>query len=285
MCTKISATTPTAYAVLIAQSDPIDQVIFVDFLAATDADIEAFNTFLDSFYLDAELAGATTSGASSTTTEESGPVFVSVTDDTSTISVRVPETWSDVVSEDWEIDGDAIGIALSAAPNVQDFNDTWDTPGVFIGVSEDIASAFTAEEVLDVFDFAENCTYGDRYEYETDALAGAYDVWNDCGDVEGSMFVVLAATPVDAESPMILLYTLLPTAEEAANVFGESGQYPGDCRRRPVRAGHRAGRGAQQPIGHRGGGAPQRAQRARHRLQPRRCRGAGRRADRHRADR
>jgi uncharacterized protein YraI len=134
--------------------------------------------------------------------------------------VRVPESWTDVVSEDWVIDGDAMGIALSAAPNVQDFNDTWDTAGVFIGVSEDIASAFTAEEVLDVFDFAEDCTYGDRYDYETDALAGAYDVWNNCGEIEGSTFVVLAATPVDATSPMILLYTLLPNAEDA-NVFGE----------------------------------------------------------------
>ncbi|MFZ1771554.1 MAG: trypsin-like peptidase domain-containing protein, partial [Caldilinea sp.] len=213
--------TDNSYAVLVAQSDPIDQVIFIDFLAVTDADVEAFNTLLDSFYLDADLAS--TAATTSPTTDgggETGPAFVPVTDDTETISVRVPETWSDVVSNDWEIDGDPIGIALSAAPNVQDFNDTWDTAGVFIGVSEDIASSFTVDGVLDVFDFAENCTYDDRYEYATDALTGAYDIWNDCGDVEGSTFVVLAATPMDADSPMILLYTLLPTAEDAGT-FGE----------------------------------------------------------------
>lgn len=214
--------TDSQYAVLIAQSDPVDQVIFIDFLAVTDADVEAFNTLLDSFYLDAKLAGAVTTeaGASSGSTEATGPALVAHTDDTETITVQTPETWSDVVSEDWLIDGDKIGVALSIAPDVQAFNDTWDTPGVFIGVSEELAGAFTVDEVLDVFDFAENCTYDARYDYETSALIGGYDVWTECGDVKGSTFVVLAATPVDADSPMIVLYTLLPT-EEDAQVFGD----------------------------------------------------------------
>ena len=215
------ADTDSSYVVMVAQSDPIDQVVFVDFVTVDDADVEAFNTLRGSFYVDAELAGAaSTDTTDSGATEETGPVFVSVTDDTSTISVRVPETWSDVVSEDWEIDGSPIGTALSAAPNVQAFNDTWETPGVFIGVSEAVASEFTVDGLLDVFDFADNCNYGERQPYETEALVGAYDVWNDCGDVAGSMFVVLAATPLDADAPMILLYTLLPTEGEAG-VFGD----------------------------------------------------------------
>lgn len=213
--------TDSQYAVLIAESDPVDQAIFVDFLAVTDADVEAFNTFLDSFYLDAELADATTeAGTNGAATTESGPALVNVTDDTGTISVQAPETWTDVVSEDWLVDGDPIGVSLRVAPDVQDFNDTWETPGVFIGVSEELASSFTVDEVLDVFDFADDCTYDARYDYETDALAGVYDVWTACGGVDESTFVVLAATPVDGNSPIILLYTLLPTAEEAS-IFGD----------------------------------------------------------------
>lgn len=210
--------TDSQYAVLVAQSNPVDQVIFVDFLAVTDADVEAFNTFLDSFYLDAQLSEA--ADATNADAGETGPTTVRVTDDTETISVQAPETWRDVVSEDWLIDGDPIGVSLSVAPDVQDFNDTWEVPGVFIGVSESLAGAFTVEEVLDVFDFTDNCTYGERNAYETAALAGAYDTWNDCGDVKGSTFFVLAATPRDADQPMILLYTLLPSAEEA-NIFGD----------------------------------------------------------------
>lgn len=209
------------YAVLIAQSDPVDQVIFIDFLAVTDADVEAFNTLLDSFYLDADLAGkVTTEINASGASQETGIVLVSHTDETGAISVQTPESWTDVVSEDWLIDGDPIGVSLSIAPDVQEFNDTWDTPGVFIGVSEQLANAFTVDEVLDVFDFTENCTYDARYDYKTSVLVGGYDVWTDCGDVKGSTFVVLAATPLDANAPMIVLYTLLPT-EEDASVFGD----------------------------------------------------------------
>lgn len=58
-----------------------------------------------------------------------------VSDDSGTISLRVPETWTDTQSEDWDQgDGAAIGSAFSAAPDVQAFNDTWDTPGISFGV-------------------------------------------------------------------------------------------------------------------------------------------------------
>lgn len=219
---KACGDSESQYATLIAQSDPIDQIVFIDFLAVTDADVEAFNTLLDSFYLNADLAGKVTTetNASSGAAQETGPVLVSHTDDTGAISVQTPESWTDVVSEDWLIDGDPIGVSLSIAPDVQEFNDTWDTPGVFIGVSEQLADSFTVDEVLDVFDFAENCTYDARYDYKTSVLVGGYDVWTNCGDVKGSTFVVLAATPLDANTPMIVLYTLLPT-EEDASIFGE----------------------------------------------------------------
>jgi serine protease Do len=74
--------------------------------------------------------------------------------------------------------------------------------------------------VLDVFDFKDDCTYDDRYDYESANLEGAYDVWADCGDVEGGTFVVLAATPVGEEAPMVLLYINMPTEEDTA-LFGE----------------------------------------------------------------
>ncbi|MCO5208317.1 MAG: trypsin-like peptidase domain-containing protein [Caldilinea sp.] len=213
--------TDTSYVLLMAQSDPIDQVIFADYLVVDDADVEAFNTFADSFYLDADLASAPPADTGEgTTPSETGPVYTSVTDDSATISVRVPESWSDVVSEDWDLGDGPIGVSLSVAPDVQDFNDRWDTPGVFIGVSEDVAAAFTPDEVLDVFEFSDDCTYDSRYDYETDTLEGGYDMWLDCGSVEGSNFVVLAANPVGESSPIILLYTLLPT-EEDRSVFGE----------------------------------------------------------------
>lgn len=221
--------TDSSYAVMMAQSDPIDQIIFVDFLAVSDADLEAFATFLDSFYLDASLASE--AGATSTAgtpgespapePQKSGPAFMDVRDDTETISLRVPESWNDLLSEDWDLGDGPIGVAFTASPNIKKFNDTWKTPGIFIGVSELLATAIgDPGEMLDFFDLEEDCTYDDRYEYATQSLTGVYDVWKTCGNVKNALFIVLAAKPVDAESPLILLYTNLPTPEDAA-LFGE----------------------------------------------------------------
>jgi serine protease Do len=142
--------------------------------------------------------------------------FVDVADDTGTISLRVPETWTDTVSEEWDLGDGPIGVAFTAAPSVQDFEDYWDVPGIFIAVSEEVAAALTPAEVVDEFDFAEDCTYDDRYDYESANLEGVYDVWENCGEVEGATYVVLAATPVGEESPLVLLNIGLPTEEDAA---------------------------------------------------------------------
>lgn len=216
--------TDSSYAVVMAQSDPIDQIILVDFLAVNDADVEAFATFLASFYRDASLADGSSGASSDSSTpepEESGPAFMDVRDDTETISLRVPESWSDLLSEDWDLGDGPIGVAFTAAPDIQKFNDTWRTPGIFVGVSELLAEAIDEPvEVLDFFDLKEDCTYDDRYAYGTQSLTGAYDVWTACGGVKNALFIVLAAKPVDAESPLIVLYTNLPTPEDAA-LFGE----------------------------------------------------------------
>ena len=89
-------------------------------------------------------------------------------------------------------------------------------PGVFVGVSDEVAQAFDVDGVLDAFDFSAGCDRGDRIEITTTNLGGKYDIWENCGGVEGSMFYVLAALPTDADAPMILLYASLTTAEEQA---------------------------------------------------------------------
>lgn len=209
--------TDSSYAVLVAQSDPIDQVIFLDFLATSDADVEAFSTFLDSFYLDAALAGGSDVSATSTDTKptDNEPEFVTVSDETKTISLRVPASWSDLLSEPWDIGDGPIGVSFAAAPDLTDFSETLAGPGVFVAVSDQLSGGVEElSQFLDFFDLSENCTYDDRYEFVTQNLNALYDVWASCEGVEDALFVVLGATPADANSPFILLYTNLPTPED-----------------------------------------------------------------------
>ena len=219
--------TESSYVAGLAQSDPPDEAVFFDFLIVDKADKEAFDVFLQSFSLDRELVASAAANAAgdiaadqTAGTETAGPVFVNVTDDSETISLRVPETWTDTASEDWDLGDGPIGAAFSAAPDLKGFNDAWDVPGVFVGVSEDVAAEFTPAEALDALDFTDDCTYDDRYDYESANLAGIYDVWADCGDIEGGTFVVLAANPVGEESPLVVLYINMPTEDDTA-VFSE----------------------------------------------------------------
>jgi hypothetical protein len=224
--------TESSYVVGLAQSDLPGEAIFFDFLIVDAADEEAFDVFLQSFSLDRERLTVATAAATAdagvehaTNDETSGdgkqrPVFIDITDDSETISLRVPESWSDTLSDDWDLGNGPIGSAFSAAPDLQGFNGTWDVPGVFVGVSEDVAASFAPAEALDVFDFSDNCTYVDRYDYESASLEGIYDVWVDCGDIAGGTFVVLAANPADKESPLVLLYINMPAEDDTA-VFGE----------------------------------------------------------------
>ena len=42
-----------------------------------------------------------------------------------------------------------IGVAVSAAPDVQGLKDRWDVPGIFVGVSEVLAESFSPEDVVE----------------------------------------------------------------------------------------------------------------------------------------
>lgn len=133
-----------------------------------------------------------------TTTEEgateSYSEFVSISDDTGTLTMDVPVEWSDINGSAWTQDDEEIGPGLSASPDLDGFSNTWEVPGAFFGVSEQIT--MTVEEYLDSLTFNESCTYDSRSEYADGVYTGFYDLWIDCGDA-GSSFVVIAARPED----------------------------------------------------------------------------------------
>lgn len=207
------ADTTSSYYYGMAETDPLDQIVFFDFLAVDDADLDAFDVFLSTFAVDPALA--VPPGGDQPDKDETAAIdYAPVVDDSGTISLDVPDTWTDVVSEDWDLGDGPVGVALTAAPDAQGFNDQWDVPGVFVGVSDEVAEAFDVDGVLDAFDFSDGCDRGERVEIVTANLGGKYDIWENCGGIDGSMFYVLAALPTAADSPMVLLYAGLPTAAD-----------------------------------------------------------------------
>ncbi|MDX1689332.1 MAG: trypsin-like peptidase domain-containing protein, partial [Candidatus Promineifilaceae bacterium] len=58
--------------------------------------------------------------------------YVTVSDNSGQLEVEVPAAWSDVAGEPWTNDeGEELGPSVTAAPDLNAFNNSWTTPGVF----------------------------------------------------------------------------------------------------------------------------------------------------------
>lgn len=123
--------------------------------------------------------------------------YTTVRDDTGTLTIDVPSGWNDTITGAWEEEGEEIGVQVSASPDVQSYNDSWETPGVFFGASRQLAQQNpddTANRVLDQFQYDADCEYDGREEYDDGLYRGYFDTWADCGGT-GTVFQTIAALP------------------------------------------------------------------------------------------
>ncbi len=135
--------------------------------------------------------------------------YFEITDDRNSIVVSVPASWSDMVSEPWDHNGELVGPSLGAAPDYAAFLDGWDTPGVFIAASSELES--TTAELLDFNDFSAVCEYVDRIDYDDGFYVGLMDVWEQCGG--DSSFVVIAAAPPDKDYLTLIQLVIVSAAD------------------------------------------------------------------------
>lgn len=143
--------------------------------------------------------------------------YVTITDDSGILKVDVPVEWDEVNGSPWTenifgLDGtDGIGVALSASSDRQAWIDTWGTPGVFFGATDQLTG--TIDDVLDAYGYiADQCTYDARYAYDDGTYTGSYDWWTDCGGV-GTVYVVIAARPAGGEFTAVVEITMVSEAD------------------------------------------------------------------------
>jgi len=130
--------------------------------------------------------------------------YVTIQDGAGSIQVDVPAAWTDVRSGAWILDRRPVGVSLWAAADLQEYETSWSTSGMFIGASANLAEQLTPAEMLELYDFSDQCAYNSRLEYGDANYTGAYDVWTDCGGVE-TILITLAAQPVENNGPVVLL--------------------------------------------------------------------------------
>lgn len=136
--------------------------------------------------------------------------YMTCWDDTTNITVDVPDNWSDVNGTSWIFgdDEEEIGVALSAAPNLADFSDYYDVEGIFFGASDTFAKWGGYVEFLDYYTgaYRDDCTFVGRIDYEDTYYEGKYDRYSDCGGSGGyDAYVLSAVDKVNRTSKIILL--------------------------------------------------------------------------------
>jgi serine protease Do len=129
-------------------------------------------------------------------------------DDTVSIQVDVPNYWTDFNGGSWTFDDEVIGVAINAAPNLADFQVSYNVEGIFFGASNEFAKYGGYVQFLDYYTgtYSEKCTLDGRFEYNDGLYRGKYDQYSNCDGVGGFDAYVLSAVDIlDPTSKIILV--------------------------------------------------------------------------------
>jgi hypothetical protein len=133
--------------------------------------------------------------------------YITCTDNTGNLQVDVPDYWTDVNGATWIYNGQEIGVAISAAPDLTEFQNNFDAEGMFFGASGTFAQIIGHIELLDYYTMAYrgNCDYIGRYDYEDGVYRGKYDQYQNCGGTGGYDAYVLGARDIQDPSTKLIL--------------------------------------------------------------------------------
>jgi hypothetical protein len=181
-----------------------DHAVLLDFVSMSGADDEAWEVLLESFFVPSAVQ-------SQVNTEG----YTSVSDETGRITLSVPVDWTDSASNPWEVDDEVVGIEATFSSDVDEFNDSWEVAGVYVNVWDDFGND-DADDVLETVERAEDCTYDSRFDYEGEGFTGKYDLWTECGGVEGSLLAIMALFPEGNEETLVLVELGMPAESDRA---------------------------------------------------------------------
>jgi len=142
--------------------------------------------------------------------------YIDVTDAYSSIAVEIPVSWADTDGSEWVDGNDVIGATISAAPDLQAYNQTWGAPGMSFKVSDDLANLGGYVQILDLIrpDYLSDCKLDARYDYNDGYYRGKYDWFDNCGGPGGASVMVLSAVPTDNSQAFVILLQMQMLSQE-----------------------------------------------------------------------
>ena len=140
----------------------------------------------------AAIAAAVPGTAAEASVPTTEPVVL--VDDTGTLSVTVPASWTDVDTAPGSNDDGTVMPWISAAPDYDAYRTTFDVPGVVF-----VAVGHTTELDRWIGDLGQpdGCATERVEPYDDGAFAGLRATFGHCGPAAASTFVVVAANQID----------------------------------------------------------------------------------------
>ena len=169
------------------------------------------------------VPGAATTGPGVATTVVGGPTTtatspsvpagsVRLVDDTQFIGVIVPEAWTDVLTAPLVGDDGTALPQIQAAPDITQFLDTFDVPGVTL-----LAAPYLSDQqtLIDSGGLTGGCESIEVQPYEVPVLSGLVQVGTNCG-AGGGTWNMIVASPADQSITIVLQLQSSSPADQAA---------------------------------------------------------------------
>lgn len=159
----------------------------------------------------------TTQDTGTDTGTEAYANYVTLVDDSNTITVNVPDAWTDVSGAPVDLGDGTQSPAIIASTDITGLNETWTTPGMQFIASASLATT-SAEDLLTQI-APTDCTSTGRDVYDDGYFTGAYEVFEGCGGTE-TQWVQVAAHPADGSYGVIVAVQVVSDADlEALDVI------------------------------------------------------------------
>jgi serine protease Do len=158
---------------------------------------------------------STTSHGGSTATPDP---YHTVTDDSGSISVEIPSSWNDIETEPVEIGGD-YAPSIAAAPNLDEYHDSWDAPGLEFIATDQISASELDELAANAGDNVganDDCTSEGSQSFSNDRFSGTLAVWTDCGGMGTELLVVAAIEPSGNHVVLLIVQVTSSSADADA---------------------------------------------------------------------
>jgi hypothetical protein len=139
--------------------------------------------------------------------------YVQLVDDTQTMTVAVPNTWTDVSTLPLVNNAGTQIPHISAATNYQVYYETFDAPGV-----ELFAIPFDANQqgVLDSYALTGGCAKNETVPFNDGRFVGLHGTWSDCGATGLPEWHLLVVSPPDNSRTLVLIVQITNQSEKPA---------------------------------------------------------------------